>query len=354
MNAEDMEQARFDLATATPELVLDYLSNRRVVVPDQPRVEVLTGGVSGTVVAVVGDDPHGRDLVVKQALARLAVPGEWIADQRRTITEARALAVWHGLTPQSTAALVDLDADALVLTMTCAPRGWTTWKQQLLAHTGDESGQTAAQALAKRLGGVLAAWHRGTAGSDLLNQFDDHETFRLLRSDPFYRGLAPAHPELADRVHALADGLDAARTCLVHGDYSPKNVLTGPAGVGDPSCWVVDHEVTVSGDAVFDLAFMLCHLTCKAVAGRRPFLLAVAENFLAGYTEGEGLPVDDAALAAHTATIMLARVDGVSRVNYLDQGEQDAVRRATRAHLLRPGAGVRELWAELELSGRTT
>lgn len=330
-----------DLSTLSPKAVLDYLNGRGVALPGHPRVEVLTGGVSGTVVAVRGD---GRELVVKQALARLAVPGEWRADQRRTLTEARALELLHRFTPDATAELVDVDPESLVVIMTAAPSTWETWKDQLLRTNGAEPERRRAHTIAVRLGATLARWHRETRQTAAA--FDDHQTFRLLRSDPFYRDLAPRHPDLGERLNALADSLDNAELCLVQGDFSPKNVLLPSPGVPDgDTCWVVDHEVAVAGDPVFDLAFLVCHLTCKSVAGGRAWLLDAARGFCASYRDHDGLPIEASSLAAHTAAIMLARVDGVSRVQYLSPPEQEIVRAAARAVLLDEHSELLDLWA---------
>lgn len=40
--------------------------------------------------------------------------------------------------------------------------------------------------------------------------------------------------------------MTSTKSCLVHGDYSPKNILVGATGV-----WVVDFEVAHFGDPVF-------------------------------------------------------------------------------------------------------
>jgi len=342
--------ATIDLSRATSAEVVDYLAARALDVGPGSSVEKLTGGVSGTVIKIRG--AH-RDLILKQALADLAVPRAWHADRRRSLTEARALELLHGLTPSATAELVDVDPEALTLTMTCAPSSWSSWKEQLLA------GPTGARAevIGRRLGQVLAAWHQHTTDPQIRSGFSDHPTFRSLRSDPFYRALGTDHPALSDTLHDLADHLDDARICLVHGDFSPKNVLTPvmPDSVdttggdgGQVPLWVVDHEVMVQGDPVFDLAFMLCHLSCKSVDPQRRSLVHTAAAFVNSYRDHDGLPVDDGSLAAHTAALMLARVDGVSQVNYLDATARDLIRGTAAQILGTPGAGLAELWSALQ------
>jgi 5-methylthioribose kinase len=312
-----------DLATATDADIRHYVADRGITVRRLAHVERLTGGVSGTVVRV---DAADGPVVCKQALERLAVPGEWQADRRRILTEARALEVYGRLTPELVPRLIDIDSDQLILTMSCAPSEWWPWKERLL---GGERVRVATE-VARRLAEGLARWHSGTAGDEaLLGSFDDHETYRLLRTDPFYRALAELHPDHADRLRSLADGLHTDPVCLIHGDFSPKNVLVGRTGL-----WVVDHEVAVAGRPVFDLAFLIAHLTLKAIEKERRGLLDVAAEFWAAYRQAwSESGVTDRELGDHVAALLLARVDGVSRVHYLSERQQGLVRRLADAHL---------------------
>lgn len=330
-----------DLATASDTEIRHYLADRGLHVGGLARVERLPGGVSGIVVRV---DVAGGPVVCKQALERLAVPGPWQADRRRILTEARALETFGKLTPDLVPRLIDVDPDQLILTMSCAPSEWWPWKERLLA------GEKAAVAteVARRLGAGLARWHAGTAGDTaLLASFDDQETYRLLRTDPFYRALAEAHPDLADRLRELADGLHRDHVCLVHGDFSPKNVL-----VGDHGLWIVDHEVAVAGRPVFDLAFLAAHLTLKAVERERRFLLDAAETFWTEYRDAwpeSGVTGEE--LGDHVAALMLARVDGVSKVHYLSERQEGLVRDLARDHLAGDGT-IEDLWQRVrDLNG---
>src|SRR5260370_576343 len=74
------------------------------------------------------------------------------------------------------------------------------------------------------------------------------------------RAVIDRHPELDAVVGPYVDQMLATHRCLVHGDYSPKNVL-----LGDDGLWVLDFEVGHLGDPVFDVAFLLNHLLLKAI-----------------------------------------------------------------------------------------
>ena len=95
--------------------VIPYLIEKRVIKENEnPLVEVLTGGVSNVVLAVT---TNTQKLVLKQALAELKVAEKWQADQRRAITEAKALQLFHSITPAQVPNLVFLDEERFILVL---------------------------------------------------------------------------------------------------------------------------------------------------------------------------------------------------------------------------------------------
>lgn len=155
-----------------------------------------------------------------------------------------------------------------------------------------------------------------------------------MRLDPYHRTVAARHPDCAPAVLAVVDAMLTTRRALVHGDYSPKNVLAGSGG-----CWVIDFEVAHYGDPAFDVAFLTCHLLLKAV--RRPVALPAYQACAAAFLAAYGGDVD----LAHLGCLLLARVDGTSPAGYLDTGQEAVVRRFGRALLLDPAPDV---WRRLE------
>ncbi|WP_147918983.1 phosphotransferase family protein [Ruania zhangjianzhongii] len=330
-----------------------HLRQRGIWSGPAPQVRTLAGGVSGTVLRLDGPD---RSLVLKQALAELNVPAVWQADPRRILTEADALRTLHRISADHAPAVLDCDRDELLLAMQAAPEAWHTWKEQLLA------GQPASEAeqVARSLGHQVRLWHQATTAAEWPTGAPDRQRFAptadftALRLDPFYRHVADQHGgRIAERLHQLADGLLTAQTCLVHGDLSPKNILR-PAGPGT-EWWLVDSECAVLGDPVFDVAFLLTHLLLKSLDPERTELRTAAQEFWRAYcqpaapqTPRPGAPRTGASraraavheplpevhLVAHCAALMLARVDGVSKVGYLTAAQVELVRRqATRALL---------------------
>jgi streptomycin 6-kinase len=300
-----------DLVLLSPATAAAYLRDRGVIGPGAASVDELGGGVSNVVLAVTTD---ARRVVLKQALPRLRVASEWLAKRERALAEARGLEIAGSLAPGSSPRVLDVDAERCALTIEAAPLAWTTWKDRLLAGDIDTG-------VAALLGELLAGWHRGT--SAVADELDEWDSFEQLRIDPYYREIARRHPSQADTIIGYVDAMATRRICLVHGDFSPKNVL-----VGDPGLWLIDFEVTHRGDPAFDVAFLLTHLLLKALhhPDDRARLLACAQAFDAAYRAGYAAPEAQYVLG-HVACLLLARVDGKSPAEYLG----DATRVRTRA-----------------------
>jgi 5-methylthioribose kinase len=325
------ETVDHDLLTA--ESAAAYLRARGVIGDDPATADELGGGVSNVVLAVTSGD---RRLVLKQALPRLRVESEWLAKRERALAEGRALAIAHRvLPPGSVPEVLDVDPDRFALTIERAPEGWLTWKERLFAGDVD-------LAVAGSLGELLATWHRGT--SDV--EFDEWDSFEQLRVDPYYRETARRHPALATAILGYADAMRERRACLVHGDFSPKNIL-----VGDPGLWMIDLEAAHRGDPAFDVAFLLNHLLLKAIAfpATQDALLDCAERFDTSYRAS--LPPFAASspdyVLGHVACLMLARVDGKSPAEYLDPSAQERTRALAISLLAAPPATLAPIAAAI-------
>ena len=298
----------------TEQTVVAYLVEKAIIsAADTAEVEVLTGGVSNVVLAITTKD---KKLVLKQALAELKVAEKWEADQRRAIVEANAIALFHKLSPAQVPNLVFLDPERFILILDRVPVGSTVWKTDLLDGVINSD-------VADTLGTTLAHWHNfGETNKEARLQFMEDSLFEQLRIDPFYRFVAAKNDLLKPVINKLIKELEGDKTTIVHGDFSPKNIMVGM----DDQVYILDFEVTHVGNPVFDLAFLLAHLLCKYFrtddALQEKLLRTCADRFTSEYANIR--PYADS-LALHTALIALARVEGKSPVNYLDQAQQDAL-----------------------------
>lgn len=327
--------------------VVGYLVGRGLLDGTQAgaaRVHQYSGGVSGI---VLGVDCAGERMVVKQALPQLRTAARWLATPDRAQTEAAAIALLHGVSPEHTPGLLDTDPIDNVLMMSAAPAHWRTWKSMLL-QAGPPSPQTFA--IGAAMGRALGGWHRATtAGGPLQAQaaappFLDPVPFEQLRIDPFHRTVQQRHPVVADAIATCVHELLHDRECLVHGDFSPKNVV-----VGDDGWWMVDFEVAHLGASVFDLAFLLSHLMLKAAArpARAAQLRGTGEDFLAGYRGARPDRPVSSTMAHQIACLLLARVDGTSPVDYLDSSTVSRVRDVALQTLRSTSTPLAQLWAAL-------
>lgn len=338
MHQEPKEAPETVTPLLTVETVGPYLSRRGLVTAGSPvEVEALGGGISNVVLAVQAGD---RACVVKQSLPRLRVAEEWLAKRERVLTEAAALLWAHDVTPSAVPAVLDVDEAMWTITIECAPASWQNWKTCLLSGAADPK-------VATRLGTILASWHSASReGASGANRFDDGEVFDQLRVDPYYRTVMIRHPDLAPEIDSYVARLQSTRSCLVHGDFSPKNVLLGEEGL-----WVVDFEVAHLGDPAFDLAFMLNHLMLKAI--HRPNSAGeyrlCAEAFWRAYCRAvsTALAPRAAYVFGHVACQMLARVDGKSPAEYLTAGEQAHARALARSMLSALPSAPAEAWRML-------
>jgi aminoglycoside phosphotransferase (APT) family kinase protein len=329
----------------TPQSAAPYLRERGLIAPQEAvDVRELSGGVSSTVLLI---HPQGdkADFVVKQALPQLKVQQEWLCSPERIGREVETLEICGRLLANETAAglrvptLILADRANYCYAMTAAPQGHKTWKELLLGGSADP-------ALAAACGTLLGTLHAGSwRNREIAQRLDDRQYFDALRLDPYYRRVAQVHPDLAPVLTALIDEAYSTRLSLVHGDFSPKNLL-----VASGEIWLIDFEVGHFGDPAFDLGFFLTHLALKAVhsGSRRDAYWQLIDLFWQTYQSrlaAVALPQEISELsrrtARHWSACLLARIDGKSPVDYLSQQERNLIRDAS-AQLLRHPADTVE------------
>lgn len=305
------------------EAVLSALRAAGRIGPDST-VRRLSGGVS-SFIAVVDES-----WVVKSARRRLDVQAEWTADPRRAHREGVILRALGGsLGPVLVPAIYRAHGEPPILELEWIPPPAANWKAELLAGRVD-------LAVVAALAEGMAVLHERSVPAGLAGP-EGTELFDSLRLDPYYRQVAADRPEHAAALAALiADCAGARPARLVHGDFTPKNVLV----TGGPPV-LLDWEVIHAGDPAFDLGMLSAHLLLKAClgAGARPVTaspLWPAARALAGAYRG---PAGPALAVRHAGAIMLARLWGKSRVEYLTAEPDRAAAAAIGGRALHGGYG---------------
>ncbi len=282
----------------------------RLALEGKPSARALAGGVSNTVVLV---ESGGERVVLKQSLPRLRVRDEWLADRSRILREWDVLRLLRRRVPAGRfPEPLFLDPDRFLFAMRAAPPGSADWKTRLLAGECDAG-------TARLAGATLGLVIRDTwADAECRERLADRTAFDQLRTDPYYRTVAALHPGCAAGVERWIAESAARRVAVVHGDWSPKNLLVHAGGIV-----AIDFECAHFGDPSYDAAFLLNHLILKAF--RRPelaggyFRLArTAFAWTLGLLPLPALGWFESASVRHLALLMLARVDGKSPAEYLD------------------------------------
>lgn len=330
-----------------------YLRDQQWIPPQQPvRIRELAGGVSNTVLHVEPIGPSTmRPFVVKQARPQLRVAVPWYCSVERIWREVAVLRICRELLGASPAdpnhrqgttrvtipEVLYEDRDHYAFAMTAAPRGHSVWKELLLC--GQHS-----PAIAVACGELLGTLHAASWDSPTIaEELNDRTFFADLRVDPYYRHVAEQHAALRERMGQLIHSVWEHRVSLVHGDFSPKNLL-----VFDGGLMLIDFEVGHFGDPAFDVGFFLTHLLLKSIRDLDRFerIWTLAETFWSTYWTRLADRVPTAQieqLAArgiqNLAGCTLARIDGKSPVDYLGDTGRETARRIGRRLLTEQPAG---------------
>jgi aminoglycoside phosphotransferase (APT) family kinase protein len=308
--------------------VHDSLGRMGLVSADQPIVlEALAGGVSSDIWRV---EAPPATFCVKRALARLKVAADWRAPVGRNRNEVAWFRTVASIAPEAVPSILGDDPEGGAFAMRFLPPDrYPVWKA--LLRDG-----VVGLATAGAVGDVLGRIHAATADrDDLAAAFATDAIFHAIRLEPYLESTGRAHPDLAARFADLVATTAATRRVLVHGDFSPKNLLVGPSGPV-----ILDAECAWYGDPAFDLAFVLNHLMLKGVwrpALRRRYLDAYAA-LVDGYrahVRWEPWASVERRAAALLPALLLARVDGKSPVEYLvSDDDREAVRAFARPRIV--------------------
>lgn len=301
----------------------------------------LAGGVSSDIFRVEAPE---ATFCVKRALPKLKVVADWRAPVERNRYEVDWMRTAGAVVPGAVPRVLAEDPQAGAFAMEwLAPDRYPVWKSLLRDGVLDP---TAAAAV----GDVLGRIHAATADRpDVATRFATDAGFHAIRLEPYLEATARAHPDLAAQFAALVATTAGTRRVLVHGDFSPKNLLIGPGGPV-----ILDAECAWFGDPAFDLAFVLNHLLLKGVWKRHwrsgyLHLYATLRDAYRAHVGWEAWTALDARTAALLPGLLLGRVDGKSPAEYLtDARDREHVRAFARARVATPPASLDAIAADWE------
>jgi aminoglycoside phosphotransferase (APT) family kinase protein len=318
------------MAAQAPEWLAASLRRMRVVGAHTTwAASPLAGGVSSDIYRVKLPE---ATICVKRALPKLKVAADWRVPPERNRNEVEWMKAASAIVPGAAPRIIAEDAEGEAFAMAyLPPEDYPNWKECLRDGQIDVS-------VAAAVGDLLGRIHAATARDPTIAaRFANDAIFDAIRLEPYLIATGRVHRDLSDRFAALAGTTRAQKRALVHGDFSPKNILWGPQGPV-----ILDAECATFGDPAFDVAFIQNHLLLKGLwqpQWRERYVDAFFALQSAYDAHVKWEPI--AALAARTAALlpglMLARIDGKSPVEYLtsDASKED-VRTFARALLISP------------------
>ena len=289
---------------------------------ETPLIEPFPGGISNLVALVRARE---GTWVVKQALPRLRVKDEWYAPRERVFAEVASLRLIRETVKGSPAPRVILeDREDFAYVMEYAGDGYRTWKHDLL-------GGLIEHRTTREVASIMADLHSKTwLQETVARRFGDMTNFEQLRIDAYLTTTAKRHSDVKAQVEEIISFLRTERLCLVHGDFSPKNILL----LQDGRTWLIDSEAAHYGNPVFDIAFCTNHLFLKAVHLRSRAHLDEAETLWSSYWNAGTWRQLEPEGVRTLAALMLARIDGKSPIEYLSEKDRDEVRRISHSFIL--------------------
>ena len=305
------------MSASLPEEVLGLLRGAGLVSrTETPSFTPLTGGVSSEIWRI-------GDVCVKRALPRLRVAQRWEAPVERNRYERLWMEAAAAAAPGAAPRILASDDAAGLFAMQYLEL--PVWKT--LLRDGQAEPRFAAQ-----VGATLGAIHRATAGRpDIAQRFATDKIFHAIRLEPYLVATAQRHADLSEIIASLVKRTASTKVCLVHGDVSPKNILVGGEGPAQFPVFL-DAECAWYGDPAFDLAFCLNHLLLKClwVPRARQAFLECFDALAASYLNSTSFEGVEQRTASLLPALLLARVDGKSPVEYLDDDGKAFVRRNAR------------------------
>jgi len=301
-----------------PGVLEKYLRRgNHIGIRERVKVERLSGGISNRTMIVHRE--KGPSWVLKQALSKLRVETDWFSPPSRIEREALGLDWLAKLTPEGTITpLIFLDRENYILAMEAVAHPHDNWKSILFeGRIKDDH--------FKQFGYLLGTLHRQghKRREELAVEFADWTFFESLRLEPFYLFTADQVPKARAFLRQLVKDTRSRHCSLVHGDYSPKNIL-----VHHEKLFLIDHEVIHFGEPAFDVGFSLAHLLSKAhhLKNLTQTFRDAALVYWREYRKTLGeVPWDEdleARCVWHTLGCLLARVAGRSQLEYLSQDEK--------------------------------
>ncbi|MDR1587659.1 MAG: phosphotransferase [Treponema sp.] len=312
-----------------------YLLEKKIVDRDEGySLKYCKGGVSGTVAFVYAG---GKPLIIKQALGQLKVKEDWFCDPNRMGIEYKSNEIYHRIAPDCAPEVYFYDGENYIYGREAVPENCSMWKADLMSGLLDF-------AVAEKTIKTLSLVHKGCASDrEIAEIFKDKKIFYELRISPYIEFTVEKYPELKSFARPIVAELMESKISLVHGDFSPKNIMVNGRGIS-----VLDYEVAHYGHPSFDLAFFSNHFILKAVKNKQwagAYLSMLGYMLEIYFSRVSYMPARELenSFVRLLSLMMLARVDGKSPAEYItEEGDKALIRTMALESINRNTDGYRE------------
>lgn len=325
----------------TPTELVQALGQMELLVTgDRPRLTRLPSSPS---TAVYRAELAWGVACVKRALP---VPGarlDGAAALARSAYETRWLRLAREVVPGSAPEVIAEHPAAGVFVMEFLdPQRYPAWSRVL-------EGDRIEPWIAAEIGHLLGRLHAASANPTTAQRFPSTATFRALCIEPRLREASAAHPDCADALASLYESVERHRVALVHGAFSPDNVLVGPRGPV-----VMDADCATCGDPAFDFAHMLAELALWMLwrPRKRTAYAACFDTFHRTYlphVTWEMTRVAEARAARIMPALVLGALEASTSRRVIDPTDGANAREVARRLLLEPVGrldALRDAWLD--------
>ena len=283
---------------------LDTINQEKIV-----QYKKLAGGVSSEVYHV---RTNKNNYCIKRSLKRLLVKKKWIANTNRIKFEYLWLKHCQNILKRNIPNTYEFNDKKKYIVMEYLKTSqYKTLKQLFFKRIININ-------TIKLISKHLYKIHSKSSNYRTKKTFEgNYKNFYDLRLDPYFNEVGRVYPKYKEYIKKINENYIKNSSTLVHGDFSPKNIL-----VDKNKIIYLDAECCNFGDPVFDLVFFTNHLLIKSI-----FLRDKSQEFIKLYlsfykeylsnlsTKNFNSYIDR--IIKMTPIMLLSRIDGKSPVEYI-------------------------------------
>ena len=270
----------------------------------------LEGGVSSEVYYV---KTNKKEYCIKRSLKKLLVKKEWIANTNRIKFEYLWLKHCRSILKKNIPETFEFNSRKKYIVMQYLDTSdYKTLKELFFDKIVNIK-------TIKLISKHLYKIHANSNNVKTKNIFKgNNKNFYDLRLDPYFNEIGRVYPRYKEYIEHLNKNYLKNSNTLVHGDFSPKNIL-----IGKNKIIYLDAECCNFGDPVFDLVFFTNHLLIKSI-----YFKNKSQEFIKSYMMFYKEYLNNLSPKEHklyveriikmTPVMLLARIDGKSPVEYIN------------------------------------